>query len=327
MSLLLLLLPAYYSCNKTLDVNAEWKDITVVYGLLDKTEDTAFIKITKAFLGPGDALEFAKIPDSSNYPGTLEVRLDEYQDTTLKNSYLCDTITIHTKKAGDSVFYYPDQLMYYKKINLNENYTYKLNIKNKKTGKVITAQTEMVHDFHISKPNGKASFQSGQLFPVSWEHRANGKRFQLVIRFFYAEALKSDPSHSKIDSIDWLVFNNVKSTDAASPPTFDLYFSGDAFFSFVGANVDTSSFVIREASHCHFIITAAAPDLDTYIEVTEPSTSIVQEKPAFTNIVNGIGLFSSRNQQIDSVGVSKATMQELTTNPSTINRGFIPPVK
>ena len=68
MPFLLLLLPVLFSCNKELKVNANWKDVTVVYGLLDQTADTTFIKVTKAFLGEGNALQFAQVPDSSNYP-------------------------------------------------------------------------------------------------------------------------------------------------------------------------------------------------------------------------------------------------------------------
>ena len=41
----------------------------------------------------------------------------------------------------------------------------------------------------------------------------------------------------------------------------------------------------------------AGDDLNTYMEVSAPSTGIVQEKPSFTNITNGIGIFSARYNQ------------------------------
>ena len=146
MPLFLLLVPVLFSCDKSLNVNADWKDVTVVYGLLDQTKDTTYIKITKAFLGEGDALMFSKIPDSSNYSSALEVRLDELQvtngkDTTLVNSFHCDTVTIHNKQAGDSIFYYPNQLMYFTTAKLSSNYIYKLHVRNGQTGKEITATT------------------------------------------------------------------------------------------------------------------------------------------------------------------------------------------
>lgn len=329
MPLLLLLIPALFSCNKELNVNADWKDVTVVYGLLDQTDDTAFIKITKAFLGEGDALVFSKEADSSNYPDKLEVRLDEFlvssnNDSTLIQSYSCDTVTIHDKKKGDSIFYYPDQLMYYTTAKLDQKYIYKLHIKNKLTGKVISAQTALVHDFEIFKPMSVASFPPGKMFEVKWNPAKKGKRYQLLIRFYYYESLKSNHDSLYLRSIDWLVFNNIKAIDDQSTLPYDLYYPGDAFYSAVGANIKPDTLVDhRVAHHCYFIFTVAASDLNTYMEVTEPSLSLVQEKPSYTNVVNGIGLFSSRFiKSSDSLDISQITKDELKVNANTQNRGF-----
>ena len=324
--LLLLFIPFLFSCNKELKVNADWKDVTVVYGLLDQTSDTTYIKITKAFLGEGDALMFAKIADSSNYPDKLEVRLDEYADTTFKKSYPCETIMVHNKKAGDSIFYYPDQLMYYTTAKLNEKYTYKLYIREKKTGKVITAQTSLVHDFTITRPQSIASFPPGleQMFEVTWSPAKMGKRYQLLIRFYYQEALKTNPDSLYMKSMDWLVFNNVKAIDDQSTLPFDLYFAGSSFYSVVGATIPADPLVDhRVAHHCYFIFTVAASELNTYMEVTEPSLSLVQEKPSYTNITNGIGLFSSRFIKFsDSLEISQITKDALKVNDHTKNLGF-----
>lgn len=325
--LLLLFLVFMNSCNKDLNVNAEWKDITVVYGLLDQSADTTFIKITKAFLGPGDALQFAKIPDSSNYPEILEVKLDAYSGDILMSSTLCATKFITNKLPYDdsiSFFYYPNQLMYYTVEKLNENYTYKLNIRNKNTGKIVTAETAIVNDFEILRPQAQASFPPGESFQVKWSPAQNGKRYQLMIRFFYNEYLKSDPKVKETKFADWIVFNNVKSPDNPSTQPFDLYFPGDAFYSFVGAKIDTNSAVTRAALYCDYIFSVAASDMNTYMEVTEPSLSLVQEKPTYTNITNGIGLFSSRfnKKQADTLRVSQITINELKVNIHTSDLGF-----
>ena len=42
-------------------------------------------------------------------------------------------------------------------------------------------------------------------------------------------------------------------------------------------------------------VVCAADDLTTYINVSQPSTGIVQDKPFFTNVNNGAGIFSSSN--------------------------------
>ncbi len=319
----LLLIPAFISCNKDLNVDASWKDITVVYGLLDQSADTTFIKVTKAFLGPGDALTFAKIADSSIYPNTLEVRLDEFNGTSFIKSYPCDTITLHNKQKGDSIFYYPNQLMYYSKVVLNENYTYKLYIKNKKTGKEITGQTTMIHDFQVYRPQMNVSFVPNEYFEVRWDPAKNTARYQVLIRFYYQEWLTKDPANKHLRSIDWVAIPSLKIVDQNSTQQLDRFISGDGFYNVVGALIDTTSVLTRYADHCVFIFSCASADLNTYMEVTEPSMTIVQEKPAFTNIVNGIGLFSSRyTKKIDSLGIRGNTRSNLKINPSTIHRGF-----
>jgi len=320
---LLLLLPLLNSCDKSLKVNADWKDITVVYGLLDQSQDTTFIKITKAFLGEGNALQFAKIADSSMYPDSLEVRLDEYADTTFIQHHFCDTITIHNKKAGDSVFYYPDQLMYYSKLKLNEEHNYKLYIRNKNTGKVVTSQTGLLHDFEVIRPQVSVSYPPGKSFEVKWKPSQNGKRYQLVIRFYYLEALKTNIDSLYMRSFDWLVFNNIRPIDINSTQPFDLYFPADNFYTQVGLKIPVDPLVTRVAHHCEYIFSVAATELNTYMEVTEPSLSLVQERPAYTNIINGIGLFSARYMKsVDSLDISQLTKEELKVNSKTKDLGF-----
>ncbi|MEI7662689.1 MAG: hypothetical protein WCK34_10840 [Bacteroidota bacterium] len=318
---LLLLLPALFSCNKDLNVNAGWKDITVVYGLLDQSQDTTYIKITKAYLGPGDAMTFAKNADSSNYPDKLEVRLDEYNGTDFVSSYPCDTVTIHNKKKGDSIFYYPDQLMYFSMARLDETHIYKLFIRNKKTGKEITAQTELVHDFEIIRPQTQVpiNFDTVNSVTTRWKPAKNGTRYQLLIRFYYLEALKSDSLNPYTKFVDWVVYNNIPDPQN----TLSLDIAGLGFYTVVGASVPVSNDVIRKAQYCKFIYSVASATLNTYIEVTEPSMTIVQEKPSFTNITNGLGIFSSRYTKIlDSLWVGSPTRALLKKSGRTKNRGF-----
>ncbi len=325
LSIFLILLMGSSSCNKELNVNAEWQDITVVYGLLDQTDDTTFIKITKAFLGPGDAMQFAKIPDSSYYRDSLETYLAEYtKDTTLVRKIDLSTITIHNKEKGDSIFFYPDQVMHYTTARLNQDYIYQLYIRNKQTGKVVTGWTALVHQFEILRPQTQASFPPGQSFQVKWTQAKEGKRYQLVIRFFYDEYLIADPKVKETKFADWVVRSDIKSPDVPTTQPFDLYFASEGFYSFVGQKIKPDATVGRLARYCDFIFSVAAADMSTYMEVNEPSLSLVQERPAYTNIINGIGLFSSRygRKQYDTLFVSQITKDELKINPKTSNLGF-----
>lgn len=94
------------SCSTDVDNFADYEDITIIYGLLEPGTDTTWVKITKAFLGPGNALVIAQNPDSSNYANKLDARLIKKKGTN-EDIIQLDTITISHKRPGDSIFTSP----------------------------------------------------------------------------------------------------------------------------------------------------------------------------------------------------------------------------
>ena len=99
------------SCSTDVDIYAEYRQVPVIYGLLDANADTNFIKISRSFYVQGDAYQAALNPDSCNYPGKLDVRLVEYYNGDSIREIIFDTITVHNKEQG--VFYAPNQKLYY----------------------------------------------------------------------------------------------------------------------------------------------------------------------------------------------------------------------
>lgn len=55
------------SCEEDIILDGDFVETAVVYGLLDQADSIHLIKITRAFIGPGSALDNAKIPDSSYF--------------------------------------------------------------------------------------------------------------------------------------------------------------------------------------------------------------------------------------------------------------------
>src|ERR1035438_4039890 len=82
-----------FSCKNTLDINAPWKETTVVYGLLNVHDSVQYIKINKAFLGNGNEFTYAKVADSINYGNVLTVTLQQYNN----GNYVNTTTLIRTE--------------------------------------------------------------------------------------------------------------------------------------------------------------------------------------------------------------------------------------
>src|ERR1700722_3574820 len=134
----------FTGCSNNLNVNAPYKDITVVYGLLDQNDTTHYIRINKAFLGQGNANTMAQVYDSINYPaGALTVSLQDYDPNGDPPTNLPLSTTMNIP-VSPGVLSYPNQIEYYTKAALNPNDLFKLVITNNQTGKVVTGSTYLL---------------------------------------------------------------------------------------------------------------------------------------------------------------------------------------
>lgn len=297
----------FNACETDFDVTAEWKDITVVYGLISQNDSVHYVKINKAFLGEGNALTYAQEADSASYLNNLEVRIIEKTGSTETRSFSLDTTTVYNKEEG--VFYAPEQVVYKAAFKVpadyaGKDYTYLLEIRNKITGKVVTAQTPLVHDFNIIRPQqGQRviNFTAESNQKVEWLSAKNGRRYDIKIRFWFDEVVL--PGRDTINrSIDWS-FNSAKSNSVESGGEhMELLYSPTSFFSICkslipyksGDEISENDVVSRLVNRVEFLFAVSGDELNTYMEVNEPSSGIVQEKPDYTNVENGIGLFSCR---------------------------------
>ena len=316
-SILFSSLLVFNSCETDFDINANYKDVTVVFGLLDQ-DSTTYIKINKAFLGEGNALIMAQIEDSSNYQNQLNVTIEERDSSNNHlNTFNLDTVTITNKEEG--IFYNPYQILYKTDAPLNEDNIYKLRILNGE--KEITSETKLVNDFNMIKPRMGGTyvkFTETSQSAVEWESAKNGKRYEVVIRFNYKEKF-IDQADTVCKHIDW-VLGTAKSSKTIGGEEMDMIYFGESFYLLCAQNIPYDDQSIEDKVHYRlpsnvdFIISVAGEDMNTYMEVNEPSSSIVQDKPEFTNINNGIGVFSSRYQKTRSKllkSESVAILQEL----------------
>ncbi len=293
------------SCETDFDITAEWKDITIVYGLLDQQDTFTYVKINRAFLGEGDVLKMAQIPDSTYYPfDVMEVWMEEvYNGQNTGKFFVFDTISITDKAAG--TFYYPRQIVYVANTHgqLRTDHTYRLMIRNNSTGKVVKAETGLVGNFSVDKPlynpnNPIVGFNGNLPYAVEWYSAVNGKRYELLIRFNYKEKSPDSPD-TLFKHVDWR-FAPKKAGTLAGGEKMELKYDGQAFFGRIRESIPYNADVKRYIGKVDFVFSVAADDLSTYIDVNEPGSSIIQERPEYTNIENGYGIFSSRSHKTQS---------------------------
>ncbi len=312
----------FTKCSTDFNMYADYKDITVVYSIANIDSDTTWVKITKAFTGPGNALLIAKNPDSSNYSYKLDATLTGKKNGTNLTPITLDTLTIHNKAIADTVisengdttllnpFYAPNQLVYYAVGSLDKDAEYTLTV-NKKNQK-ITATTSLVNNFTVSKPINRISFSNSSQSPdgkIEWSSAKNGKRYEVSLRFNYLELLpgKPDTLHK---SIDWFL-GVVSSKTSDGGENLEETYSGPAFYNLLQNKLEAISNVERWVDNVDMTIACGSQVLATYLNINTGSGSLLEEVPDYTNIIDGVGLFASRYTNVKSIPLSVITERTL----------------
>lgn len=298
------------SCETEIDTIAEYKDITVVYGLLNPNETDHYIRITKAFSGEGNANDMAN--DANNFyyaDGEISVTIDEYDASGVFKKSFSLTRTVNEIPKDNGVFDATQNVLYkFTEPNLKQDYTYKLKIVNHELGKEITSETTIANNPAIAN---EAELQVGRILLATnnsgtltyYTHSFtikpsfNTGRVKVNFIFNYTEHYSDFTNQNKQVKIS---LGEQKTTSNEGGEVLSFNLEGSNFFSALQNNIPTTvpNLMSRSISNATLEVVAAGTDLSTYISVNEPSASVNQIKPEFTNLTNALGVFSSRNTTI-----------------------------
>lgn len=300
----------------------------VIFGLLDQNDTAQYIKINKAFLGEGDALLMAQQYDSINYGSELSVKIESVKYGAVTGSLTLQKDSSIAKEAGE--FNSPKQTLYKTKDPLAVDQTYRLTATNTKTGYTATAETPLISGFYVKSPGlplpgSTGSFDFANDYTrkvIQWVSGKNGRLYQPTIRFHYFE--KNKFTNTEVQKyVDW-VFAPQKSTGTDGGETMEVSFMGADFYQFIKGMLSPDANVWRYPGKLDFMFYVASEKFNTYMEVSAPSTGIVQEKPVYTNVENGIGIFSSRLRDYSRKGfvMNDNSLVKLYSGQYTNSLGF-----
>lgn len=333
---------SFSSCETDIDVNADYEDITLVYGAINPQDTTHYIKINKAFLGETNALDLAANADNFTYAqDEISVAVEEYNsdNNLVKTHSVTRTVNEIPKEAG--IFDNSTNVLYkFTENNVDRNNTFRLRIFNSSLNKEITAETKIVQPITVSTPKGsKFQFWNGSVATgnpitklVGASTGANIGRVEAKIIFNYIEhPLSSTGKPSVAKSLEMSLGESFATTSQGGE-LFEWELTGETFFDNIQSAIDpittADSLSHRELDNISMQFLVAGTELHTYMVVTEPSTSVNQDKPKYTNVENGIGIFSAREYVLWESTIDPQTQNQINIQNSTIsylqsmNRGF-----
>lgn len=300
--IVLLTLGGLSGCSTDVEINGDWKNITVVYGMVNQYDTEVYVKVNKAFLGEGNALIMAQQPDSLQYHNKLKVTLENFNT---REKLVLDTTTIYNKEEG--VFYAPEQIVYHAVVpegfwGVEAQNEIHLSVEGIGS-KVIKSKSTLLKTVRIKRPalpTHKFKLDKDNETEIKWEMPpaigdfAYGKRFRPVVHFYYDE-VKTDKD--TLHQVFSYTMPELK-VDASSTAALVTSLNGQGFFELYKKSLKDSGpgyeVAHRLPKKMVMEIWAGDKEYALYKEVNGVSSTVNQERPEYTNIEGGYGLFASR---------------------------------
>ena len=320
------------ACKKELDTTVQGQEYTVVYALLDKNDARHYIRIQKAFLDKNkNAYDMAKESDSIYYSNILDVTL-----TDLANNNIIHLSRAYGDTAGVSkdsgIFSNSPNILYGFNDALNKDHAYLLTVKNKQSGNIATSQINIVNEPKFVYPLGNSTIAMDDTtrLKIRWNTGKYGRTYDLVIRFNYEEWDISNPSVRVNKSISYVAFQGATSASLngnealeGSIQRTDLYRQMKIL---IPAD-PTKQRKINTVNTLQFRLFAGGEEFYKYVQVKNAQNGLTSGNalPVYSNVINGLGMFSSRTMvENKNIVLNAASADSVVHGSFTKDLNFIP---
>lgn len=303
------------ACSNDFDLTAEWKDIPVVYGMLEPGKTSNYIRVEKVFLDPKtNALTLAKIADSLYY-NNITVQLERVK--------LAQTIPLE-RVDGTQEGYVRDEGVF----ATAPNYLYKFQLTpgnelkggeevrlviNRSDNKApVISKTTIVGPSELveSQPNSTITWEYNRKQRIAWRPGERSVIFDVTMYIHILESQPNSPNEFQKRTLEWPLARGVQQAEP-NEVRMTIEVLGEDFFKFIQSQLkDEPNNVIRRFSGIDLEVIAGGQELLEYIRLRQANTGITSSQivPTYSNIDGGLGLFTSRSvarrQDLTISGVS-----------------------
>ena len=276
--------------------------------------------------------------------------------TTVGNTMKKEIVLTETVVTTASGSFGQEQRIWQTSDKLFAKGEYKLTITNVSSGKEFTSQTVVVDSVksyptgnnpfvYIPNPNPQNAFPTHcngyvldsppgtgtkkiayvdysntlitTLTKIKFKSVANARLYDVVMRFHYI-----DTTFTGLGNRQYVDFNfsTQKSIELTGDEVMEVSFAANEFYKNLAAEITKKSSVgikNRTVHYIEYIITAGNETLNTFLQVNAPSNSIAQDKPYYSNINGGVGIFASKSSSAISKELWSDFIDKIADHPST----------
>jgi len=309
-----------------MDVLADYKEKIVCYGILNPSDSVHYIRVSKVFVGEGDALQMAQVQDSiALRPENTVAKITRILNGIEMSTWILSADSTIPREEG--VFVNPHQVLYRGIFPVYvDGSTYRLSVTDLRTGFEVYSETQIVRDVIQTSPVSvwqPLNFEDTTSIAFQFVTPTHGKRYELCIRFYYQEQFVSDTSQVSVKYVDWIV-GQAQSFTTHGGENIRILVRRDNFFRVLANNIEVNPLVRRVSGRLDFIYTSVSDDMATYMNVQVANESSSADLPPFTNVTNGLGLFTSRNTTtIANFHIDQDTQYALITSTVVQDLNFV----
>jgi hypothetical protein len=316
----LMLIAGIYSCSTEFDINSTNQDTPIVYCILNTADSFQYVRLEKTYLIDQAALEYPPHPDSIIFPGEIVVSLERWQNDKVVETFRFKPTQAIVKDTG----FFPTEknILYEAKAKILPEQLYRLYIYIGSKEKVLYAETHTLGALRVDDPIPlsvrKVSLYEGNNYTCRWEPVAKAGVYQVMLRLNYNE---TKDGITTLKSINW---PQGYSNPGSNIEYLSKDISGARFMHILDETLEAEPGVVRQVVDVDFQILSGGVELKYYIESTAPSEGALMEKPVYTNVTNGIGLFSSMAEvNVKGLFLSGVTLDSIAYGQYTRDLGFL----
>lgn len=301
----LLLAALFTACDNDLQLAADWKDIPIVYGFMNRADTAHYIRVEKAFLDPdGNAFQTAQIVDSLYYPvEQITVQLENLQTGKLVTLQRVDGAAEGYPRDPGVFANMPNYLYKVKATDFPLEGEQEVRFILNRGGNLnpVTAEAVVLAEIEpLSSitPGSKIDFPTDREATFRFRGGEEARIFDLKLLLHYFEREIANPSNVTEYTLEWPFATGVKASTETTTTTARVF--GLNFYEFIGDNLEVKSGIERGLQSMTLVITGAGEAIDEYVSISLANTGITssQEVPVYTNLSEGRGIFSSISESI-----------------------------
>lgn len=320
---------ALFSCRNDFTLEGDYQDLPVAYAFLDAEDERHFVRVEKAFLQAGGNAETnAGIPDSIYYGANDATVILE----NLRSNQSTELERVDAERFGlnreDGVFATSPNILYFvndSDLPLNGGDDIRLTIQRPGQTDAV-ATTSLIDVIEISRPTEMVRIDRyTQNLVMSWSKEAGAAVYDITIFFDIREFYPADASRNRDIRLEWPVAVSFVPADQTSERLVRFDVSHEAFYQFIGNNLESRDDVVRRFLNFDLRIAAAGQEvLDRRsLEGANAGLTSSQSLPRYSNLLGGLGTITSNTSTFrEDIIIDGTSLDTLREGVYTRDLGF-----